>query len=257
MSLDLTGLSDWSSRRASLPSELADALIANIRSGELAIGSKLASEPKLAKAFNVSRNTVREAIGILREQRFVVTRHGIGTFVLGEGQVSVLPVEVGIEQLTSTTELISRAGRVPGSRDYTLSVQRAAGLSEDFQLGPDEEVYAIERVRTADGLPVILCRDYIRTNAIQSEVIEKYHGDESLFEFLERERGFAIQAARATIVPIMPTRRIAELLQVPRSKPLLALYQVHYAEGANSFLYSENYFNLDYIDVHVRRTPVS
>jgi len=244
-------------RRSSLPSGIAGTLAARIRSGEIAPGTRLPSEPELARSLNVSRNTVREAIGVLREQGLAATKQGIGTFTVDPSEDAHFPVVVGIEQLMSTTELITRAGHKAGSRDYRWTTGLGeASARQRLRLGDDEQVHTIERVRTADNLPVILCRDYISVSKAPSRTIAQYRGDESLFLFLQRECGLEVQTARADIVPSLPNPRVAELLAVSRRKPLLVLNQLHYGGDGLPFLYSENVFNLEYIGLHVRRTPV-
>jgi len=245
-------------RRASLPTEVAAALAAKIRSGEIPPGTRLPSEPELARSLRVSRNTVREAMSVLREHGLTVTRQGIGTFSLDPSQDAHFPVDVGIEHLTSTTEMITRAGHKAGSRDYRLSTGRGdATARERLQLAQDEQMHCIERVRTADNLPIIFCRDHISVDLVPPKVMAQYRGDESLFLFLERECGLEVRTARADILPTLPSARIAELLETSRRKPLLVLNQLHYDASAEPFLYSENFFNLDYMGLHVRRTPVN
>lgn len=52
-----------------------------IVSGTWPEGTKIASENELAKQFHVSRVVIREALQILRSEKLVVTRHGVGSFV--------------------------------------------------------------------------------------------------------------------------------------------------------------------------------
>jgi GntR family transcriptional regulator len=250
-------LGSWPGRRSSLPAEIAVTLALRIRSGEVRPGSRLPSEPELARVLGVSRNSVREAISVLREQGLVATKQGIGTFVLDPSQDAYFPVDVGIEQLMSTTELITRAGHKAGSRDYRLITGRADPMvRQQLRLDKDEQVHCLERVRTADGMSVILCRDYLSVSVLPTRLVAQYRGDESLFLFLQRECRFEVKTARADIVPVLPSSRVAELLQVSRRKPLLVLNQLHYDGEGNPFLYSENHFNLEYMGLHVRRTPV-
>ena len=55
-----------------------------ITSGTLRVGDLLPSEAELCDKFEISRNTVRQAIGSLEEAGFVVRKRGKGTFVTGE-----------------------------------------------------------------------------------------------------------------------------------------------------------------------------
>lgn len=240
-----------------MPSEIASALAARIRSGEIPVGTRLPGELTLARSLNVSRNTVREAISVLGEQGLTTTKQGIGTFALDSRKEVHFPVDVGIEHLTSTTEMITRAGHKPGSRGYQLVTGRPVpAISHQLRLGAQEELHCVERVRTADDLPVILCRDYIGVSRVPPTVMAQYRGDESLFLFLQRECSLEVKTARADIVPVLPSGRIAELLAASRHKPLLVLNQLHYDRDGVPFLYSENFFNLEYMGLHVRRTPV-
>ncbi len=225
-----------------------------IRSGEFAAGTRLPSEPRLAANLGVSRGTVREAIGILREQGLVATRQGLGTAILDPDSAAEWPVGVGIEHLMSSTELITRAGHKAGTRSTETSVVRGEKEAlAHLQLAPTDLLHCIERVRTADEIPVLYCRDYISTEIAPDRVLTQFRGDGSLFVFLERELGLTVLTARADILPVLPSARIASLLQVSRQRPLLVLHQVHYGRDRRSFLYSENYFNPEYIGVHVRR----
>lgn len=245
-------------RRASLPHEIAAAIAARIRSGEIPTGTRLPSEPQLARSLGVSRNTLREAVSVLREQGLISTRQGIGTFTLDPRAEARFPVDVGIEHLTSTTEMIARAGHKPGTRDYQLVTGPGDAVArQQLRLAPQTQLHCIERVRSADNLPVIFCRDYISVDVVPERVMAQYRGDESLFLFLQRECRLEVRTARADVVPAMPSVRVAEMLAVSRRKPLLVLNQLHYDAAGVAFLYSENYFNLEYMGLHVRRTPVS
>jgi GntR family transcriptional regulator len=60
---------------------IADALRAEIQSGDIAPGKQLPSETALRDRFGVSLPTLRQAIGVLRAEGLIESRHGIGTFV--------------------------------------------------------------------------------------------------------------------------------------------------------------------------------
>ncbi len=59
-----------------------EALLADIRSGKLAVGTMLPSEHEIAEAYGVSRITSRRALNMLAEQGLIRRRPGIGSEVL-------------------------------------------------------------------------------------------------------------------------------------------------------------------------------
>ncbi len=70
-------------RPRNLALALVDAFSQRIQAGAMAPGSKLPPEATLMAEFGVSRTVVREALSMLQAFKLVVTRHGIGTFVIG------------------------------------------------------------------------------------------------------------------------------------------------------------------------------
>ena len=60
--------------------KLVDDLKRQIMSGEIRPGDKISSENVLAKEYDISRQTVRKAIDILRNEGFLYAEHGRGTF---------------------------------------------------------------------------------------------------------------------------------------------------------------------------------
>src|SRR5262245_60882031 len=60
---------------------IADTLRTEIQAGDLAPGQRLPSETALRDRFGVSLPTLRQAIGVLRAEGLIESRHGIGTFV--------------------------------------------------------------------------------------------------------------------------------------------------------------------------------
>jgi GntR family transcriptional repressor for pyruvate dehydrogenase complex len=65
-----------------LPDRVYASLLRAIRSGEFPAGRKLPTEHQLARRFEVSRPTVRQAIARLRTDGVVTSRRGAGSFVI-------------------------------------------------------------------------------------------------------------------------------------------------------------------------------
>ncbi|WP_280239430.1 GntR family transcriptional regulator [Nocardia abscessus] len=60
---------------------IAESIRHDIEAGMLSPGQRLPSEPELAERFRVSLPTVRQALGVLRSEGLIVSRHGIGSFI--------------------------------------------------------------------------------------------------------------------------------------------------------------------------------
>ena len=61
---------------------MADHIEGRIRSGDLALGSRLSAERDLAREYGVAYDTIRRATALLRERGLIETVHGRGTFVV-------------------------------------------------------------------------------------------------------------------------------------------------------------------------------
>ncbi|MGE6630110.1 FadR/GntR family transcriptional regulator [Bacillus sp. NPDC077027] len=61
--------------------EIADALVASIRNGELIPGEKIDSVQALSESFQVSRSAVREALSALKAMGLIEMKQGEGTYV--------------------------------------------------------------------------------------------------------------------------------------------------------------------------------
>ena len=147
----------------------------SITSGESAVGQLLPSEAELCKAFNISRNTVRQAIGTLEEDGFVVRKRGKGTFVAD-------PTTRRKNVQHSFTTEITQMGKTPSSTLVTFDVMTVTPrIREIMELPSDAKIYCFTRVRNADDRPLIvetsyypqsiypdLTRELVQTNSVYS-----------------------------------------------------------------------------------------
>jgi GntR family transcriptional repressor for pyruvate dehydrogenase complex len=92
-------------RARTLALELTERLAERIREGRLVAGGKLPTEAEIMAAHGVSRTVVREAIGRLAAAGLVETRHGIGTFVVGDGDGTAF--RVAPQQLETLRDVIA------------------------------------------------------------------------------------------------------------------------------------------------------
>ena len=207
---------------------------------------KLPSEFDLAKQLGVSRATLREALRILEEESVIIRRHGVGTFVNSKPMFTS-----GIEQLNSVTDMINTAGMIPGTIFLSSSISEAT--EEDvrrFICKETSELVIVERVRTANGEPVVYCVDKVLSSNLSPSIV---HQSESIFEQLERDSKKRIAYAIAEISPIGYHEVVSPILNCSPETALLVLHQMHYDEMDEPILYSVNYFRSDQFSFHVLR----
>ena len=231
--------------------QVIDRLKSDIAKGVYQENEKLPSEFELSRSLGVSRATLREALRLLEEENVIVRRHGVGTFV------NPKPVFTsGIEQLSSISSMIENAGMEPGT--LLLNAFEDAPVEEDlerFQTNIEDKVITIERVRTADGEPVVYCIDKIPSKYLPNQFLE--NGDlSSIFSALEKSGQIRVAYAITYINPVGYHETVSPILKCKEDSALLVLNQLHYDDNDRVVLYSKNYFRADKFSFHVVRKRV-
>ncbi|HYY79926.1 MAG TPA: GntR family transcriptional regulator [Actinomycetes bacterium] len=233
--------------------EVQDELRQRIDQGRFPAGGRLPSEPDLAAELGVSRATLREALRALEDEGLLRRRQGSGTFVAERPRVAnSLDVNFGV------TEAIRAAGMHAGiTRGRHWVEPASAGEAARLELQPGQDVLVVERVRTAEGKPVVLSRDIFPSRLIgdRAQVVEAMFR-QSIYDVLERDLGVVIHHGVATFRPVRADHAVAERLEVPRGELLLYIWQVDYAEDGAAVLSSHEFHLADAFEFSVvRRGP--
>ncbi len=226
-------------------------LAARIASGKLATGQRLPPEPQLAEELGVSRPTLREALRSLEDDGFLTRRRGAGTYVTPRQRLhNNLDVNFGV------TAAITASGMEPGTA--WSEVKRAKADSDtagSLGIEPGDEVLILERVRTADGKPVVFSRDIAAVSVVGDDAFEK--ADEgSVYDLIFSRTDRGVHQGIVTLEPAKADRRLAKALDVPVGTLLLYLRQVDYdREGAPLLLSHEHHVADAFEFSVVRRGP--
>ncbi len=230
---------------------IRDDLARHMSTGRIAPGSKLPPEPELAEELGVSRATLREALRSLEEDGFVRRTRGAGTYATRRPRLrNNLDVNFGV------TEAIRAAGMRPGTTQveiHTEAVSEADAHALDLAVG--DGVIVLERVRTADGRPVVFSRDIVPTTRIATAELAGMSLDGSVYDVLEH-RGSPVANGVVTIEPTVADRALARLLKTKVGVPLLFLRQVDFDEDGDPLLLSEEHHLAEAFEFTVvRRGP--
>jgi DNA-binding GntR family transcriptional regulator len=225
--------------------QLAQAIEAAIRDGELAPGDRFENELALASRLSLSRPTTRRAIQELVDKGLLVRKRGVGT------QVVQNPVHRRVE-LTSLFDDLARAGQQPTTE--LLDYRRIAvdeEIAVELNLAVDAEVVTIQRLRCANGEPLAVMTNYLPAElAPGPEELEA----SGLYQAL-RARGIHIRLARQRIGAKPATKSEAKSLGEKPGAPLLTMSRTAFDDsgravefGSHCYRASRYYFETTLVD---------
>ena len=215
-------------------------------------GSQLPTEAELCEMLGVSRTVVREALRMLEDDGLVARRHGVGTFVRNHPILKNLNFNFGI------TEMIESAGLKSGTSHLAIQKETAdEEKAEQLHVPLGTPLITVERVRTADGRPVVYSLDTLTEALIQrAEFDPQLLLTESIYNILQTSLGQVIEYGIARLLPVAAPQHVAEKLQLPPHALTLYIVQTDYSSGDEPLVYSCEYHLPDAFDFVVwRRGP--
>jgi len=215
-------------------------------------GSQLPTEAELCEMLGVSRTVVREALRVLEDDGLVARRHGVGTFVRNHPILKNLNFNFGI------TEMIESAGLRSGTSLLALQKETAdTEKAEQLRVELGTPLVTVERVRTADGRPVVYSLDTLTESLVQRAGFDpQLLLTESIYNLLQKSLGQVIEYGIARLLPVTAPQHVAEKLQLPPNALTLYIVQTDYSSDDQPLVYSCEYHLPDDFDFVVwRRGP--
>jgi len=223
-----------------------------ITGGTFRPGTQLPTEAELCEMLGVSRTVVREALRMLEDDGLVARRHGVGTFVRNHPILKNLNFNFGI------TEMIESAGLKSGTSHLAIQKENAEPeKAEQLRVPLGTPLITVERVRTADGRPVVYSLDTLSEALIQrAEFDPQLLLSESIYHILQNSLGEVIEYGIARLLPVAAPQHVAEKLGLLPNALTLYIVQTDYTSGDEPVVYSCEYHLPDAFDFVVwRRGP--
>ena len=209
-------------KNAQLPlyAQLMKEIKEQIQNGMYKPGSKIPTEIELANHYQVSRITVRRTIEELCAQGLLIKRQGKGTFV----EAPKIYRKVEKENNLSFSASCHANGRKPSSHVLSCCFMEAEEWQNEFlKLAGDKRLYHIERVLSADDLPVIYEHIYIPERRVPGLQVEKLENG-SLFKLLSEEyQAVESEKGRSTVEVGTASSAIAGHLRMNTGEPVMIL----------------------------------
>jgi DNA-binding GntR family transcriptional regulator len=232
--------------RVSRVEKVREGLLHDLFTGKLRVGTKLVNEERLATRFAVSRSSVREAVSALVTAGYLERHHGSGTYVVG------LPgPRHALDATLSYTHMIAEAGMKPGMRVLSVETRRAThDEGAALKLSPDQSIRRLERLRTADGRPVVYSVDVVPEHFVSSVTNTTFN--RSLYDVLS-SIGEAVVSAEAVLTPIIAGRQLSRQLKVRVGSALQQIIEVDYTKGGQPIVFSTEWHVPGVFELRVHR----
>jgi GntR family transcriptional regulator/GntR family frlABCD operon transcriptional regulator len=218
---------------------LYETLRKHISEGVYKEGDLLPSENELCQLYGMTRPTVRQALGSLANDGYIIKHQGKGSIV------HLLPREIGILSVSGTTSAV-------GDRKLKTTIIVKPVLMKwpgDFMfpltdLEKESGCIYMERVRFLDDIPIFYDISFI-ANINLPRITSRQFENKSLFQILRDNYRVEIKGGDQRIKAIPATAKISRLLKLKKEQPVLHLERKMETSIHGLFLYSSIFCNTE------------
>jgi GntR family transcriptional regulator len=217
-------LTDARRLRADRARQVADVLRQQVLDGAFT-GGTLPKEPCLIEEFGTSRNTIRDALDLLRAEGLVERLPGVGTIV------ATTKYPHGLERLLGLAETLHEHGEITNEIRTTGLITSPRAITARLALPDDTPVVYIERLRRLNGVPLSLDLTYV-VRDLGEALLEEDLAHNDIFVLIERLSGQRLGVADLTVEAVNADPHSAAVLAAPRGAALLMAERLtHLADG--------------------------
>lgn len=190
----------------------------DIDTGKYQPNDRIPSEPELSEKYSVSRITVRRAVEELVQEGCLTKRQGKGTYV---NPPKLSRKIFQSSEVQSFTDTCRESGRIAGARVTNREIVEARPAEREF-LGLPEgaKLVYVQRVRTADGIPIMLENNFFPYEGFEFLMSVDLE-DNSIFSVVEQHTGRRPKGDDlCTLEIVLANSSTAEPLGVAAGEPL-------------------------------------
>ncbi|MEV0581300.1 GntR family transcriptional regulator [Nonomuraea sp. NPDC050310] len=193
-----------------------------IDSGEYPPGSPLPSEHQLMAEFGMARPTVVKALGVLRDQGWIVTHQGKGRFVRGR------PAIPTGQQVRTGRELLDRREVQVSSRLlHAGEIEAPNRIAAYLGLAPKSPVVLRRYLVEHDNEPTEISSTWLPVQVAEgTALVDADELRQGVRRYVEAAAGAALDHIIEHITARNPTKEESGLLGVKGSAALLTVYAV-------------------------------
>lgn len=212
-----------------LYSQIIEVFLEAIREGRLKPEDRLPTQEELTRHFGVSLAPVKQALSELEERGIITRRQGLGTFV--RDTTPLREERILYTRIPWFTREMKERNIVPTSRVlaiYTFRADEDPEVMAELQVGPNERIVCIKRLRLGNEDPLSVQSSYFREDKVPGLAQRGLQANESLTEIMANQYGLEIAASQQRIVAAAADEESAKLLNVVVGSPLLLILRTSY-----------------------------
>lgn len=229
-----------------LYSQLKEILRTRILDGSYPPLSRMPSEAELGKAFDVSRITVRQALGDLQKEGLIFKIHGKGTFVAKPKAFQNVSTLQGLGESMSQRgyEVINR---LRSFKTVPANAQVAARL----QVAEGENVVQIKRARLVNrelvSLEITWLPEHVGKRLEKADLVSR-----DIFLILENDCALPLGHADLAIDAILADAELASALEVEEGSPVMRIERLTHTADGGPLDYEHLYYRGDAFQYRLR-----
>ncbi len=203
--------------------QIRDRLVADIEADRLPVGSRLASEPEFVAQLGVGRPTVRQALSLLRQEGWITTRRGSGSFVTRPRQSISLMDFDGLTRALHARGFAVRDEVLHAETTHRVDLE-VLSLEEE---GPWWTVARLRRIDVGAGVEPLCVEVDAFYLALSPDAQDQFARSGSAAGVLGAGYGHAIGSCEVATRAVAATSKLAKLLGLRKGAPVLAMERIN------------------------------
>lgn len=225
-----------------ISSEIRKKIIDNIYK----VDEMIPKEVDLAKQYDVSRPTIRQAIQTLVDEGYLERIKGTGTFVRKK-KIN----QDFIHNIKSYEDQMRSRGFTPVTKVINFSIEKANDeIAEKLKLKVGDPIYSLTRLRYANDEPAVFVITHIPVH-LYIDLINVDFSKVSLYSTFE-EYNKPIFAVERELNVIKSNYMSSAMLNIPVGDPLFYFKTIGYSQEKEAIEYSISWYRGDYNSFEIR-----
>lgn len=196
-------------------------------------GSKIPTEAELADQFGCSRGTIKKAIDILKQERYIKQIKGSGTFVIDDyHRISEFQIESQVLGFTKT-----HSGKKTHSTvDMFEIIECDKEIAQKLEINIGDYVYHYTRSRYVNDIPYTIEYTYMPVALIPN--FKKQILEGSVFDYLINTLHLSFGDTHRVVTARIPTEHEVEFYNHKQDLVILNYEQVSFLADGRPFEYT-------------------